>query len=97
MEATKKKISYSALERDLRGKTRTNYTRFLYRVLKQGREDQSLAQNVSKDVLVSIATEAARLSLYNKRRTITCKEIRTAVANILPMVNSLDSTDPKNL
>ncbi|XP_075174840.1 histone H2B type 3-B-like [Anomaloglossus baeobatrachus] len=64
-----------------RGKSET-YSRFIYRLIKQGSLDQSVGLSKESDLILAIASEAARLSLYNKRRTITRWELESAVKNV---------------
>ncbi|XP_072272898.1 probable histone H2B 3 [Pyxicephalus adspersus] len=67
-------------QRTVGRKIRTKYSSYIYRMLKQDSQEQNI--NLSKG-LDSIASEAARLCLYNKRRTITKKEIEAAMKNVL--------------
>ncbi|CAJ0949651.1 unnamed protein product [Ranitomeya imitator] len=73
--------SQSSAERKCQGKFE-NYSRFIYRTVKQGPQEHSIYLSKESDLMFSIASEAARLSLYNKRRTITRREIESAVKNI---------------
>lgn len=43
-----------------------------------------IMDNFINDIFERIATEAGRLARYNKRHTITSREIQTAVRLILP-------------
>ncbi|XP_056391371.1 histone H2B type 3-B-like [Hyla sarda] len=73
--------SQRSAEKKGRGKSK-NYSRFIYKVLKQGPQEQSVCLSKESDLIFSIVSEAARLSLYNKRRTITRREVESAVQNI---------------
>ncbi|XP_056391372.1 histone H2B type 3-B-like [Hyla sarda] len=73
--------SQRSAEKKGRGKSK-NYSRFIYKVLKQGPQEQSVCLSKESDLIFTIASEAARLSLYNKRRTITRREVESAVQNI---------------
>ncbi|XP_040286160.1 histone H2B type 3-B-like [Bufo bufo] len=61
-----------------------NYSRFIYKVLKQGPQGRDICLAKESELLVSIASEAARLSIYN-RRTITRREVESAVKNIVSL------------
>ncbi|KAE8581326.1 hypothetical protein XENTR_v10024747 [Xenopus tropicalis] len=67
-------------------KSKGRYSSFIYRVLKQNQRKSSFAslskESTGKETCLCIADEAARLSLYNKRKTITCQEIQSAVKHI---------------
>uniref|UniRef100_A0A8R1IBU8 Histone H2B n=1 Tax=Caenorhabditis japonica TaxID=281687 RepID=A0A8R1IBU8_CAEJA len=64
---------------------------YIYRVLKQVHPDtgvsskaMSIMNSFVNDVFERIAAEASRLAHYNKRSTISSREIQTAVRLILP-------------
>lgn len=68
-----------------------SYKIYSYKVLKQmhpdlGASTKSIVtmDNITKDVFVRIVNEASRLAMLNKKKTITDREIRTAVRLILP-------------
>ncbi|XP_061913099.1 histone H2B 1/2-like [Entelurus aequoreus] len=75
-----------------RRKTRKeSYAIYVYKVLKQVHPDtgisskaMSIMNSFVNDIFERIATEASRLALYNKRRTISSREIQTAVRLLLP-------------
>ncbi|KAM4626211.1 histone H2B type 2-E-like [Discoglossus pictus] len=83
--------------RSSRGKAKRNYSSFIYRALIQGHQDTTLDMNITGDLASSIANEAARLCLYNKRRTITRKEIETAVKHVLTMGPALQHEESRPL
>ncbi|KAJ1357697.1 histone H2B [Parelaphostrongylus tenuis] len=67
------------------------YSVYIYRVLKQVHPDtgvsskaMSIMNTFDNDVFERIAAEASRLAPYNKRSTISSREIQTAVRLILP-------------
>jgi histone H2B len=71
-----------------RGET---YSTYILRVLKQCHPDTNISQkamavmnSLVKDNFEKIAEEAARLATYNKKMTITSREIQTATRLILP-------------
>ncbi|XP_072239988.1 histone H2B 1/2-like [Leuresthes tenuis] len=70
---------------------RESYAIYVYKVLKQVHPDtgisskaMSIMNSFVKDIFERIAAEASRLAHYNKRSTITSKEIQTAVRLLLP-------------
>merc|ERR1719159_1821313 len=72
-----------------KAKTET-YKIYIYKVLKQLHPDtgisskaMSIMNSFLNDMFDKIATEASRLSLYNKKPTITSREIQTAVRLVL--------------
>lgn len=67
------------------------YKIYIYKVLKQVHPEtgisskaMSIMNSFINDIFEKIATEAARLSRYNKKPTISSREIQTAVRLILP-------------
>ncbi|KAL2086103.1 hypothetical protein ACEWY4_017162 [Coilia grayii] len=75
-----------------RKKTRKeSYAIYVYKVLKQVHPDtgisskaMSIMNSFVNDIFERIAGEASRLAHYNKRSTITSREIQTAVRLLLP-------------
>ena len=75
-----------------RSKKRTeSYSSYIYKVLKQVHPEtgisskaMSIMNSFINDIFEKIASEAARLARYNKKPTITSREIQTAVRLILP-------------
>ena len=64
---------------------------YIYKVLKQvhpdtgiSRKGMSIMNSFINDIFEKIATEASKLARYNKKPTITSREIQTAVRLILP-------------
>ncbi|WIA38012.1 hypothetical protein OEZ86_001383 [Tetradesmus obliquus] len=79
-KAKKKKISKAE-----------TYKIYIYKVLKQVHPDtgisskaMSIMNSFINDIFEKIAGEASRLARYNKKPTITSREIQTAVRLILP-------------
>ncbi|XP_070580337.1 histone H2B, sperm-like [Ptychodera flava] len=79
------------LDKKRRKKRTESYATYIYKVLKQVHPDvgisskaMSIMNSFVNDIFERIATEAARLSLINKRSTITSREIQTAVRLLLP-------------
>ncbi|XP_051870903.1 histone H2B.3-like [Pristis pectinata] len=64
-------------------KRKTRYSSYIYRMLKQVHSEHGFIEFAQMNSsLEQIATEAARLSLYNKRRTITSQEVCRALRHI---------------
>ena len=68
-----------------------SYAIYIYKVLKQVHPDtgvsskaMSIMNSFVNDIFERIAAEAFRLAHYNKRSTITSREIQTAVRLLLP-------------
>lgn len=67
------------------------YKVYIYKVLKQVHPDTGISSKAMgimnsfiNDIFDKMATEAARLALYNKKPTVTSREIQTAIRLILP-------------
>jgi histone H2B len=72
-------------------KRKQTYSSYIYKVLKQVHPDtgisskaMSIMNSFVNDIFERIAAEASRLAHYNKRSTITSREIQTAVRLLLP-------------
>lgn len=68
-----------------------SYGIYIYKVMKQVHPDtgisskaMSIMNSFVNDVFERIATEASRLAHYNKKSTITSREVQTAVRLLLP-------------
>jgi histone H3/H4 len=88
--ATKAKSARSS-DKKRRRKRRESYSIYIYKVLKQVHPDtgvsskaMSIMNSFVNDIFERIAAEASRLAHYNKRSTITSREIQTAVRLLLP-------------
>ena len=88
-----KNISKSGGEKEKKRKTRRkeSYAIYIYKVLKQVHPDtgisskaMSIMNSFVNDIFERIASESSRLAHYNKRSTITSREIQTAVRLLLP-------------
>ncbi|BGP39819.1 histone H2B [Rhodotorula kratochvilovae] len=67
------------------------YSSYIYKVLKQVHPDTGISNKAMQilnsfvnDIFERIATEAGKLASYNKKSTISSREIQTAVRLILP-------------
>nr|CAB3253130.1 late histone H2B.L4-like [Phallusia mammillata] len=74
-----------------RKRRRETFSIYIYKVLKQVHPDTGISSKAMgimnsfvNDVFERIAAEASRLSLYNKRSTISSREIQTSVRLLLP-------------
>ena len=87
-----KNINMSKSDSKKRKKKRTeSYGIYIYKVLKQVHPDTGVSSKAMSimnsfvcDIFERIAAEASRLSHYNKRSTITSREVQTAVRLLLP-------------
>jgi|ERR1041385_1119305 histone H2B len=80
------------LKKDYRHhKNYDRYTKYIYDVLKQIHPDTGISSKAMAimnsfviDITDKIAIESARIARYNKRQTITAREIQTAVRLLVP-------------
>lgn len=78
-------------EKKRKRKRKETYGIYIYNVLKQVHPDvgvsskaMSIMNSFVNDIFERIASEASRLSLQNKKKTISSREIQTAVRLLLP-------------
>ncbi|OAX82634.1 histone H2B [Emergomyces africanus] len=91
-EAGKKTTAAAGGEKKKRSKTRKEtYSSYIYKVLKQVHPDtgisnraMSILNSFVNDIFERVATEASKLAAYNKKSTISSREIQTSVRLILP-------------
>ncbi|KAL1915288.1 uncharacterized protein VTP21DRAFT_6746 [Calcarisporiella thermophila] len=90
IEKKEKKIKGEGgkMKRKVRKET---YHSYIYKVLKQVHPDTGISNKAMSimnsfvgDIFERIAAEASKLAAYNKRSTISSREIQTAVRLILP-------------
>nr|P82887.2 RecName: Full=Histone H2B [Olisthodiscus luteus] len=74
-----------------RNKRVETYSSYIYKVLKQVHPDtgiskrgMSIMNSFINDIFERLAGEASRLARYNKRSTLSSREIQTAVRLMLP-------------
>ncbi|CAK9799734.1 Histone H3 [Anthophora plagiata] len=86
-----KNISITKSQGKSRKKRKESYGIYIYKVLKQVHPDtgvsskaMSIMNSFVNDIFERIATEASRLTHYNKKNTITSREVQTAVRLLLP-------------
>jgi histone H2B len=95
MAKTPGKKSVKAPKKAVGGKRRTkrveSYSSYIYKVLKQvhpetgiSKRGMSIMNSFINDIFERIATEASRLARYNKKSTLSSREIQTAVRLMLP-------------
>lgn len=72
-------------------KRKESYAIYIYKVLKQVHPDtgisskaMSILNSFVNDIFERIATESSRLANYNKKSTISSREIQTAIRLLLP-------------
>ncbi|KAB7498118.1 histone H3, partial [Armadillidium nasatum] len=90
-KAGKAQKSISKGDKKKKKKRKESYSIYIYKVLKQVHPDtgisskaMSIMNSFVNDIFERIAAEASRLAHYNKRSTITSREIQTAVRLLLP-------------
>ena len=74
-----------------RKKATESYNSYIFKVLKQVHPDTGISKKAMSvmnsfinDIFDRIATESGRLVRYNKRGTLTSREVQTAVRLLLP-------------
>lgn len=74
-----------------RKKRKESYSIYIYKVMKQVHPDtgisskaMSIMNSFVNDLFERIANESSRLAHYNKRSTISSREVQTAVRLLLP-------------
>ena len=88
--ASKAKAARSG-DKKRKRRRKESYAIYVYKVLKQVHPDtgisskaMSIMNSFVNDIFERIAAEASRLAHYNRRSTITSREIQTAVRLLLP-------------
>ncbi|CAH2079059.1 unnamed protein product, partial [Iphiclides podalirius] len=86
-----KRTSPSPIRKKKKHKRKESYAIYIYKVLKQVHPDtgisskaMSIMNSFVNDIFERIAAEASRLAHYNKRSTITSREVQTSVRLLLP-------------
>ena len=89
--ASKSKKAASGDRKKPKKTRKETYSTYIYRVLKQVHPDTGISNKAMailnsfvQDIFERIATEASKLASYNKKSTISSREIQTAVRLILP-------------
>ena len=90
LKSAKKTVAKGGKGGKKKSKTET-YKIYIYKVLKQVHPDTGISSKAMSimnsfigDIFEKIATEASKLARYNKKPTVTSREIQTAVHLILP-------------
>jgi histone H2B len=90
-EAGKKTAAVSGDKKKRTKGRKETYSSYIYKVLKQTHPDtgistraMSIMNSFVNDIFERVATEASKLAAYNKKSTISSREIQTAVRLILP-------------
>ena len=90
-KAGKAQKNITKSDKSKKRKRKESYAIYIYKVLKQVHPDtgvsskaMSIMNSFVNDLFERIAAESSRLAHYNKRSTITSREIQTAVRLLLP-------------
>ena len=90
-KAASKAKAQRSTDKKKRRRRRESYSIYIYKVLKQVHPDtgvsskaMSIMNSFVNDIFERIAAEASRLAHYNRRSTITSREIQTSVRLLLP-------------
>ncbi|GAA5835590.1 hypothetical protein JCM11251_002971 [Rhodosporidiobolus azoricus] len=90
-KAVKKTPSGDGEGKKKKRKRKETYSSYIYKVLKQVHPDTGISNKAMQvlnsfvnDIFERIASEAGKLATYNKKSTISSREIQTAVRLILP-------------
>ncbi|DAA73829.1 histone H2B [Trichophyton mentagrophytes] len=91
-EAGKKTAASGSGDKKKRTKARKEtYSSYIFKVLKQVHPDTGISKRAMStlnsfvnDIFERVATEASKLAAYNKKSTISTREIQTSVRLILP-------------
>ena len=90
-KAAVKKAVKKTDKKSNRRKRKESYAIYIYKVLKQVHPDTGISSKAMgimnsfvSDIFERIATESSRLSHYNKKSTISSREIQTAIRLLLP-------------
>ncbi|XP_065081799.1 histone H2B-like [Ochlerotatus camptorhynchus] len=85
------KVIVKGEKKKRRQRRKESYAIYIFKVLKQVHPDtgvsskaMSIMNSFVNDIFERIAAESSRLAQYNKRLTITSREIQTAVRLLLP-------------
>ncbi|PWN30275.1 putative HTB2-histone H2B.2 [Jaminaea rosea] len=89
--ASKSKKAAGGDKKKAKKTRKETYSTYIYRVLKQVHPDTGISTKAMailnsfvQDIFERIASEASKLASYNKKSTISSREIQTAVRLILP-------------
>lgn len=84
-------VPRAGADKKRRRKRKESYGIYIYKVLKQVHADtgissraMSIMNSFVNDIFERIAAESSRLAQYNKKSTISSREVQTAVRLLLP-------------
>ena len=87
----KKVVAKKAGQHDRRKKRTETFSVYIYRVLKQvhpetgvSKRSMGIMNSFINDIFEKIALESSKLVRYNKKHTLSSREVQTAVRLILP-------------
>ncbi|GAA6002125.1 histone H2B family protein [Rhodotorula paludigena] len=90
-KAVKKTVGDGDGKKKKRKARKETYSSYIYKVLKQVHPDTGISNKAMlilnsfvNDIFERIASEASKLASYNKKSTISSREIQTSVRLILP-------------
>ena len=90
-KASKKAIISTDKKKKRSAKRKESFSIYIYKVLKQVHPDigisskaMSIMNSFINDIFEKLAGESAKLARYNKKPTITSREIQTSVRLVLP-------------
>merc|ERR1712066_214486 len=90
-KSMKKPVATDDKKKKRKTKRKESFSIYIYKVLKQVHPDtgvsskaMSIMNSFVNDIFERVAAEASRLAHYNKRATISSREIQTAVRLLLP-------------
>ncbi|CAM9795354.1 unnamed protein product [Discosporangium mesarthrocarpum] len=85
------KAPKKAGDKKMKQKRTESYSSYIYKVLKQVHPDtgiskrgMSIMNSFINDVFERVASESGRLTRYNKKATLSSREVQTAVRLMLP-------------
>ena len=88
---TVKKAVDGAKKGKKKAKRTESYSSYIFKVLKQvhpetgiSKRAMSIMNSFINDIFERVATEAGRLARYNKKATLSSREVQTAVRLVLP-------------
>lgn len=91
VKTTTKKATDATKKKARKTKRTESYSSYIYKVLKQvhpetgiSKKAMSIMNSFINDIFERVATEAGRLSRYNKKSTLSSREVQTAVRLVLP-------------
>ncbi|VDQ04586.1 unnamed protein product [Trichobilharzia regenti] len=94
------KVKVPKTDKKKKRRRKESYAIYIYKVLRQVDPDtgisskaMSIMNSFVNDIFERIAAEASRLSHYNKKSTISSREVQTAVRSLLPDIFASASRD----